>query len=471
MTKTTSLLKNILPLLLLLAAARTVAATLTGEVGAHDPSRITKCGGKYFYYVTGPNIPMRYSTDLTHWTAGPSVMSGVPAWAHQAVPLAKGDFVWAPDVIFLNHQYNLYYSYSTFGSRISAIGLVTSPTLDPARRDYHWTDRGEVIGSDRTSGFNAIDPCPILDAHGGLWLSFGSWNHGGIQIVPLDKDSGKPTGPPETVVAGQRTGPEGSFVWYHRGWYYVFENEGLCCQGMNSTYRIMMGRSKAITGPYIDRRDKDLAMGGGTLLLGTEGRRFGPGQVGIYNESGKEHLTFHYYDGEANGRPTLGLETLAWDRDGWPRAVADAPPTGPGLPEGHYVIISRATGQVLAVQESDKDGAALTLSPDARGTMQTWNVSPTGDGYASLSSLANAKFLDLARCDAADGTPIDQYPWLDNDCQRWRIEPAGDGTYKIASKSSGKVVTAATGEAAGTSVQERAWTGDRSQKWDFKRVP
>ena len=443
---------------------------LTGDLGAHDPSRITECHGKYFYYVTGPNIPMRDSTDLAHWTAGPSVLNGVPAWAHQAVAKADSETVWAPDVIFRNNRYFLYYSFSTFGSRISVIGLLTSPTLDPDQPGYHWTDQGEVIGSERASPFNAIDPCPVTDTQGGQWLSFGSWNRGGIQIVPLDKDTGKPSGPPTKIVAGQRTGPEGSFVWYHKGFYYVFENEGLCCQGLNSTYRIMMGRSKSITGPYLDQTGKDLALGGGTLFLGTDGRRFGPGQVGIYNKAGVDHLTFHYYDGTANGTPLLGLQTLTWGTDGWPTTPGDVAQAGADALEGHYVIISKATGLALSVQTGDTDGTALSLARNADGPMQQWNVSPTGDGCESIASLGNAKFVDLNQCKTADGTPIDQYPWFNNDCQRWRIEPAGDGAYWIVSNSSGNRVTAPDAAvAAGTPVQEFAKHSGPDQEWYFRR--
>jgi arabinan endo-1,5-alpha-L-arabinosidase len=116
--------------LLLLPASRAAAAVLTGEYFLHDPSRILKCNGKYFVYGTGDKAPMRFSTGLATWQAGPNALPSVPAWARQAVPAATNEWVWAPDVIFRNRQYWFYCSYSTFGSPISAIGLATSPTLD-----------------------------------------------------------------------------------------------------------------------------------------------------------------------------------------------------------------------------------------------------------------------------------------------------------------------------------------------------
>jgi arabinan endo-1,5-alpha-L-arabinosidase len=308
------------------------AATLTGDYFTHDPSRITKCNGKYFLYCTGRDLPMRYSTDLVHWEIGPPVLTEIPAWARQAVPGNRGDGVWAPDVIYLNKKYYLFYAFSTFGRKISVIGLLTSPTLDPMSKDYHWTDQGMVVSSGDTTDFNAIDPCPILDEHGDLWLSFGSWFGEGIVLVKLDKNTAKPISNFYPLAMKQKTGPEASYLYRHGGYYYLFENEGFCCRGVNSTYQIMMGRSKSITGPYLDKQGNDLANGAGTLFLGTEGNVIGPGQIGILSEKKADRFTFHYYDGANNGRPTLGFGTFTWGSDGWPSANIDPAAVGSAKP-------------------------------------------------------------------------------------------------------------------------------------------
>ncbi len=331
-------------LLVITLARKDQAMVLTGEFRMHDPSQIVKCEGKYFVFSTGDNLPMRYSTDLINWTAGPPVLSKVPEWARQAVPAATRDLVWAPEVIFLNNRYYLYYSYSTFGSRISAIGLVTSPTLEPTNPNYKWTDEGLVIASNNSNNYNAIDPALTLDTQGELWMSFGSWNSGGIQLVKLDKTIGKPVSKPITLAAGQARGPEAPYIYYRAGYYYLFENEDFCCRGMNSTYRIMMGRSRSITGPYLDKQGKDLARNGGTLFLGTDAEKIGPGHMGILSEGGVDRFSFHYYDGLSNGRPTMGIRPLLWGADGWPKAGFD-------LPAGRYAIISKATGLALGVQQ------------------------------------------------------------------------------------------------------------------------
>jgi hypothetical protein len=37
-------------------------------------------------------------------------------------------------------------------------------------------------------------------------------------------------------------------------------------------------------------------------------------------------LSYHFYDGEQNGRPRLAIRPLEWDDDGWPR-IAGKPIT------------------------------------------------------------------------------------------------------------------------------------------------
>ena len=459
---------------LIVPGPNSAAATLTGEfLWVHDPSRITQCNGKYFIYYTGDNVPMRYSTDLTNWKNGKSVLDRVPDWAHQAVPRARGQGVWAPDVLRVGSKYYLFYSYSTFGSRTSVIGLVTSPTLDPDSPDYKWTDQGLVVASTNASRFNAIDPCPVLDADGNFWLTFGSWNRGGIQLVKLDKGTGKPVGDPATIVAGQGTGPEAPYIHFHGGFYYVFENEGLCCKGMDSTYQIMMGRSKAIGGPYLDTHGRDLARGGGALFLGSDGAQIGPGHVGILSEGGVDRVSFHYYGSLVNGVPSLGLERLAWGADGWPRAVGDPPPPGPGLAPGRYAIISKASGLALGVHNVLlDDGTPIDQFTYSGGAMQLWNVCPVGDGFYGISSLGTGKFFDLFQCNSADGTKISQYGWGNNDCQRWRIEPVGGGAYRIISKGGGTAITLPGGtHDLQALVVGSVWKGDPGQQWIFQKAP
>src|SRR6185436_5478457 len=102
------------------------------------------------------------SSNRLHWTRGPSVFPSPPPWTTNLVPGFRGYF-WAPDVVFAGDRYLLYYSVSTFGKQLSAIGLATNPSLDAASPQYHWTDHGAVLQSRAGDAFNAIDPSVILD--------------------------------------------------------------------------------------------------------------------------------------------------------------------------------------------------------------------------------------------------------------------------------------------------------------------
>ncbi|MBD0368953.1 MAG: family 43 glycosylhydrolase, partial [Flavisolibacter sp.] len=46
---------------------------------------------------------------------------------------------------------------------------------------------------------------------------------------------------------------EGVFIIKGPEYYYIFASRGRCCAGMESTYQIVMGRSKNVTGPYLNK--------------------------------------------------------------------------------------------------------------------------------------------------------------------------------------------------------------------------
>jgi arabinan endo-1,5-alpha-L-arabinosidase len=287
-------------------------------IRVHDPSAIVKCGDEYWLFYTGPGVASYHSKDLLKWERGPSVFTNAPAWAAQAVPANRWIFYWAPDVIHLGNRYLLYYAVSSFGKNRSAIGLATNPTLDPTNPGFQWTDQGIVVQSTNTDNFNTIDPAVSQDAGGNLWLAFGSfWS--GIKLVQLNPDTGKriATNSPMYSLAFNDS-IEASYIQHHDDFYYLFVNWGICCRGVNSTYEIRIGRSKKITGPYLDKDGKDLVVGGGSPFLKTMGPFIGPGQVGILSEGGTNWLSCHFYDGTESGRPTLAILPLRWNASGWP---------------------------------------------------------------------------------------------------------------------------------------------------------
>ena len=288
-------------------------------VRLHDPSTIVKCKDEYWIFYTGRDVRSYRSKDLLKWEAGPVVFSNSPPWVAEAVPANGGgrDF-WAPDVIHVSDRYLLYYSVSSFGKNTSAIALATNPTLDPADPNYKWTDEGVIIKSSPRDDFNAIDPALFQDTDGSLWMPFGSF-WGGIKMIQLDPKTGKRIAPDSPVYGlAHYDSIEAPFIYKHDGKYVLFVNWGFCCRGTNSTYEIRVGRSDKVTGPYLDREGKDLLLGGGTQLLGTEDVFIGPGHAGILKEGDKYWFGFHFYNRAQRGSSTYAIRPIRWDKDGWP---------------------------------------------------------------------------------------------------------------------------------------------------------
>ena len=254
-----------------------------------------------------------------------------PAWHDQLVPGNRG-FLWAPDVIAIDGQYFLYYSVSTFGKNTSAIGLAVGRTLDVSSPQWRWEDRGVVLASVKTNRFNAIDPAIFRDAtNGSLWMTFGSfWD--GIHLVELNGETGLRREPDKAPLR-LAFSPEIEAPFLHRreGYYYLFVNWGKCCRGVDSTYEIRVGRSRAVTGPYLDRGGVDLRERGGTVVLASGDRWIGPGHASIHERGGREWLVHHYYDRDNNGRPRLRMVPVIWSGDGWPEIGPTENPSGLGV--------------------------------------------------------------------------------------------------------------------------------------------
>ncbi|MGP4085102.1 arabinan endo-1,5-alpha-L-arabinosidase [Streptomyces sp. KR55] len=289
---------------------------ITGQQIIHDPTVIRLKSGSYVAYSTGGVIGARLSKDRIHWEDSGNAFAEPPSWWYEYND--TGD-PWAPDISYRDGRYWLYYAVSSWGSNHSAIGVATSSSGLPGT----WTDHGKVFTSERTDSWNAIDPA-LIKADGKLWMSFGSyWT--GIRMVELDESTGKAV--PDATVHHLATRPdapyavEGPYIVKHGRFYYLFASYDACCSGVNSTYKIKVGRSTSITGPYVDSTGKPMLQGGGDLLLEGHGRFIGTGGQSVFKDRGRDVLAYHYYDADDEGTPKLGLNTLSWKKNGWPVAL------------------------------------------------------------------------------------------------------------------------------------------------------
>lgn len=284
---------------------------LTGDIAVHDPT-IIKEGNSYYTFSTGPGIQVLRSDNGTSWYRVPQIFLSAPSWWKTYVPNQSAMDVWAPDVEYYNGRVWLYYSISSFGSNTSAIGLASASSVGAGS----WRDDGLVLRTTSSNNYNAIDPNLVIDASGNPWLAFGSfWS--GLKITRLDKNTMKPTGSITSIAARPNNNGaiEAPSIVYRNGYYYLFASIDSCCQGVNSTYKIIYGRSTSITGPYLDKAGVNMLNGGGTVLDAGNVRWKGPGGQDVYNGN---LIVRHAYDANDNGNPKLLINDLNWDSSGWP---------------------------------------------------------------------------------------------------------------------------------------------------------
>ena len=314
------------------------------QPAVHDPVA-ARCGDTWYLFSTGFGISVLSSPDLKSWEPAGRVFDTPPQWALDTVPGYHGH-TWAPDILYHDGTYFLYYSCSSFGKNTSAIGVATNRTLDPSSLDYRWEDKGCVVRSVAgRDNWNAIDPNVFIDADGTGWMSFGSF-WGGIKLVRLDATLTRIAEPQEWFPLCRR--PEGTaedtsetddtikadprgkdfdpgngaveapFIVRHGDWYYLFVSYDLCCRGPKSTYKVVVGRSDKVTGPYVDATGTPLMEGGGTVVVSGNDRYPGLGHCAVVSSGEGEKMLLHAYDRETGYNAVLLTRTLDWGGDGWP---------------------------------------------------------------------------------------------------------------------------------------------------------
>ena len=305
----------------------------------HDPV-MAKEGDTYYIYATGMGIQQMTSKDRKTWTVLPQpVMTVIPGWTTDSVP-GFSSHVWAPDVIQWHGRWWMAYSCSTFGKNGSAIGLLSSRSLAANL----WKDEGCIVcshdwkvdGEGKSSGdnWNAIDPNFVIDDKDNPWLVWGSfWD--GIQLARLDTTMHLATKPmtiarryspddqnaaenPTSRFAG-RNAIEAPFIFRHGDYYYLFVSWDYCCRGAKSNYRVAVGRSKQVSGPYLDRNGKDMLVGGGTIFLEGDKKEWeAAGHCAAYTFDGEDVFICHGYSATHNGAAMLIQRPISWTADGWP---------------------------------------------------------------------------------------------------------------------------------------------------------
>ena len=438
-------MKKIFFLLSILNCQFTTCDAQTGAPYIHDPSTIAECDGKYYTFGTGGGGLI--SDDGWSWHGGAERPGGGAA----------------PDVLKIGDRYLCIYGATgggLGGGHNGRILTMWNKTLDPKSSDFKWTKAVEVCSSDGMEDQDAIDPSLLLDpTTGRLWVSYGTY-FGTIRLIELDPKTGfRMKGNKEKDIA---IDCEATDLIYRDGWYYLLGTHGTCCDGVNSTYNIVVGRSRNVEGPYVDNVGRDMFHGGGRMVIAAGDRKTGPGHFGrTVIDEGVEIMSCHYEaDFDRSGRSVLGIRPLLW-KNGWPVA-------GEQLKEGKYAIFSERRGYSLELsvdftrmqQERQRfwqmdPNEPVKAIPDQKleeviGTWpkgdiavrcsdymfrpwQHWSICPVPQAGGRLTGpLYEIKIDGTNRAlTATANLELTTKEFQGEDAQLWWIEQLTDGTYRI----------------------------------------
>lgn len=415
------------------------AKAQTGNPYIHDPSTIAECDGKYYIFGTGGGGLI--SDDGWSWHSGAERPGGGAA----------------PDVLKIGDRYLIIYGATgggLFGGHNGRILTMWNKTLDPTSPDFHFSKPIEVASSDGMEDCDAIDPSLLLDpTTGRLWATYGTY-FGSIRLIELDPKTGERVkGNVEKDIA---IDCEATDLIWHDGWYYLLGTHGTCCDGVNSTYNIVVGRSRSVEGPYLDNIGRDMLNGGGRMVIAAGDRLCGPGHFGrTVIDEGVEVMSCHFEaDFERSGRSVLGIRPLLW-RNGWPVA-------GQRFKGGVYEI------------ESERRGYSLELAVDFVRIPQERERFWQMDTTKPLQSIPDQSLADVAQTWPAGAVPVRCSDYMFRPHQHWAITPVaeaggylGGPYFKIVIAGTERALTA-TADKELTVVPE--FSGADEQLWRIEQL-
>ena len=300
-----------------------------------DPTVIRTDEG-FYLYATQTNsywIPIYFSKDLVNWEFKRSAFRKATRPTEDVLP--GGGAFWAPEIRYINGKYVLYFSWAKWGD--GSISYTAVATSDSPVGDF-LNAKPLLITDD--FGSNCIDQF-YYEEDGKKYMFVGSFN--GIYVTELTDDglSVKRGADGKPVLKKQVCGRafEGTNIYKKGKYYYLFASINNCCpnNGMDSKYKVVVGRSENLLGPYVDRKGKDMLDNSWELVLEGDGETFfGPGHNSIIipDDAGTDWMIYHSYvkeNGTVGGRLGM-LDRIVWSADGWPTIKKCVPSKGDLLP-------------------------------------------------------------------------------------------------------------------------------------------
>jgi arabinan endo-1,5-alpha-L-arabinosidase len=304
-----------------------------------DPTILASDDGYYYLYPTNAETevgnkgvmfdlgPIFRSDDMQNWHYAGSAFEGNADAVNWNIDALKTGGVWAPSVVKIGNRYNYYYSLSGWGDPNPGIGVASSPTpYGP------WTHYGKLVDQVDSGVRNGIDPHVFINDDK-VYLIWGSFF--GIAIIELTDDGLEPFYGNQYksyvqyiiennngTVMNTNKNYEGSYLFYKDGYYYYMGSQGSCCSGQNSTYRVKVGRSSNLFGPYKNKDGQNLEEEPyGDLVIESSELVKGTGGSVVFQDFGDEYwLAYHgfYSEGLDPNQRVFFVDKLSFDQEGWP---------------------------------------------------------------------------------------------------------------------------------------------------------
>ena len=377
-----------------------------------DPSVIRAQDGYYYLYATEDthNVPIYRSADLVKWR----YMGTAFTDATRPMDMVPNGGIWAPEINYIGGKYVLYYSKSTWGGSWEAgIGVAWSDRPNGGFHDAHKLFISSEIGIE-----NCIDPYFMQDDDGRNYLFFGSFHD--IYCVELTADglNLKEGFTPKKIAGGLI---EATTIMKHDGYYYLVGSTGTCCEGANSTYRLVMTRSKNLLGPYVDRNGRTAIGDNFSPLLNKSPQVYGPGHCSrfVTDDAGQTWMIYHGFQAsDVDGGRKVYLDKITWGTGGWPQVQGMRPSveaTAPLFGDAAGIKQPSANGQraeapVIILPTAASGMYRLESADDTPFAWQLFNASGhlLGRGNARQTAIIDAtdkaKGLLFVRISTPQGT-------------------------------------------------------------------
>ncbi|NLI99976.1 MAG: family 43 glycosylhydrolase [Bacteroidales bacterium] len=280
-----------------------------------DPTIVRADDGYFYLYATEDirNLPIHRSRDLVNWEYVGTAFTDATRPTFE-----PNGGLWAPDINIINGRYVLYYSMSVWGGEWTCgIGVATAD-----KPEGPFTDHGKMFRSNEIGVQNSIDPF-YIEEEGTKHLFWGSFR--GIYTIELSDDglSVKP-GAEKEQIAG--TAYEGVYIHKRNDYYYLFASIGSCCEGLNSTYTTVVGRSSSLFGPYADKRGRPMMENYHEVLIQRNQKFVGTGHNSeiVQDVKGQDWIFYHAVSVDHPKGRVLMMDQVKWQND-WPHVEGGTP--------------------------------------------------------------------------------------------------------------------------------------------------